>query len=374
MLARALLPKRGGVVAVAFLRASASTMPTMHTRTVVSQRAFMAAHSHYPTIFNRALSTTMKPEEDTAPIADATNPRKAAVEESLRDGARSIVHFKLSPNRHALNVPKLDPKEKIWENPTHHSVWTKEEVESVQITHLPPADWTSRVAYGLAQTLRFSFDLLAGFKHRKATEDMFLNRVVFLETVAGIPGMAAGMIRHLHSLRRMKRDHGWIHTLLEEAENERMHLLTFMRLKQPGPFFRFSVLVVQGVFFNVFFLSYLINPKICHRLVGHIEEEAVKTYTHIIDMMDAGELPLFNHIIPPPIAVSYWKLAPDATFRDLLLAIRKDEATHREVNHTFASMDENDDNPFLAEEQYRAQVEMHNPTAMTSEKEKNKMA
>jgi len=65
MLARALLPKRGGVVAVAFLRASASTMPTMHTRTVVSQRAFMAAHSHYPTIFNRALSTTMKPEEDT---------------------------------------------------------------------------------------------------------------------------------------------------------------------------------------------------------------------------------------------------------------------------------------------------------------------
>ena len=50
---------------------------------------------------------------------------------------------------------------------------------------------------------------------------------------------------------------------------------------------------------------------------------------------------------------------PDATFRDLLLAIRKDEATatHREVNHTFANMDENDDNPFLAEEQYHAQVE-----------------
>jgi len=51
--------------------------------------------------------------------------------------------------------------------------------------HIKPQQWTSRVAYGLAQTLRFSFDLLAGFKHRKATEDMFLNRVVFLETVAG---------------------------------------------------------------------------------------------------------------------------------------------------------------------------------------------
>lgn len=169
------------------------------------------------------------------------------------------------------------------------------------------------MAYTIAQTLRFSFDVLAGFKFRKATEDMYLNRMVFLETVAGrhtdifypsypliptvlgrdslfqcppsvlhlrleasprlsvrrlcapllpvvpppflhlltgIPGMAAGMIRHLNSLRRMQRDHGWIHTLLEEAENERMHLLTFMRLKRPGPFFRAAVLVVQGVFFN----------------------------------------------------------------------------------------------------------------------------
>jgi hypothetical protein len=45
---------------------------------------------------------------------------------------------------------------------------------------------------------------------------------------------AAGMIRHLRSLRTMKRDHGWIPTLLEEAENERMHLMTFIKIKQPG--------------------------------------------------------------------------------------------------------------------------------------------
>ena len=41
-------------------------------------------------------------------------------------------------------------------------------------------------------------------------------------SAAGVPGMVAGMLRHLHSLRRMERDHGWIHTMLEEAENERM--------------------------------------------------------------------------------------------------------------------------------------------------------
>lgn len=85
--------------------------------------------------------TPVLPTTTPASIAHATNPRKTAEEEErLRDGARSIVHFKLSPNRHALNVPKLDPKEKVWEHPTHHSVWTKEEVDSVQITHLPPAD------------------------------------------------------------------------------------------------------------------------------------------------------------------------------------------------------------------------------------------
>jgi hypothetical protein len=65
--------------------------------------------------------------------------------------------------------------------------------------------------------------------------------------------MVGGAIRHLHSLRLMRRDNGWIHTLLEEAENERMHLLTFIQLRQPGPLFRGAVLVTQGIVFNLFF-------------------------------------------------------------------------------------------------------------------------
>lgn len=54
------------------------------------------------------------------------------------------------------------------------------------------------------------------------------------------------MTRHLKSLRYMKRDHGWIHTLLEEAENERMHLLTFLELRKPGPLFKAIVVCGQG--------------------------------------------------------------------------------------------------------------------------------
>lgn len=62
---------------------------------------------------------------------------------------------------------------------------------------------------------------------------------------AGVPGMVGGMLRHMRSLRSMRRDNGWIHTLLEEAENERMHLLTFLQLRQPGLLFRGMVLLSQ---------------------------------------------------------------------------------------------------------------------------------
>ena len=83
--------------------------------------------------------------------------------------------------------------------------------------------------------------------------------------ILGVPGFTAAMVRHLHSLRRMQRDHGWIHTLLEEAENERMHLMTFLQLRNPGPIFRFVVVVSQYIFTGGFFLAYLINPTFCHR-------------------------------------------------------------------------------------------------------------
>lgn len=67
--------------------------------------------------------------------------------------------------------------------------------------------------------------------------------------------MVAGVIRHLRALRMMKRDGGWIHTLLEEAENERIHLMIFLELKRPSWLFRALVTITQGVFFNVFFFG-----------------------------------------------------------------------------------------------------------------------
>ena len=162
--------------------------------------------------------------------------------------------------------------------------------------------------------------------------------------------MVAGMMRHMRSMRRMERDNGWMETLLEESYNERMHLLTFLQMAEPGWFMRLAVLATQGAFFNAFFLAYIISPSTCHRAVGYLEEEAVITYTRQIKDLDAGRLRMWEKLEAPPIAVEYWNM-PEGhrTMRDLLLYIRADESKHREVNHTLANLSYRDDpNPYVS--------------------------
>ena len=142
-----------------------------------------------------------------------------------------------------------------------------------------------------------------------------------------------------------------IETLLEEAYNERMHLLTFMKMAEPGWFMKFMILGAQGVFYNGMFLSYLISPRICHRFVGHLEEEAVLTYTRLIDDIEAGKLPKWKKALAPDIAIKYYNM-PEGhqTVLEMLYYIRADEAKHREVNHTLGNLEQKiDPNPFVSE-------------------------
>lgn len=127
-----------------------------------------------------------------------------------------------------------------------------------------------------------------------------------------------------------------------------MHLLTFLKLAEPGWFMRFMVIGAQGVFFNGFLLSYLISPRICHRFVGYLEEEAVLTYTRAIEEIEAGHLPAWDDLVAPEIAVQYWKM-PEGhrSMLDLIMYIRADEAKHREVNHTLSNINQlKDPNPY----------------------------
>jgi ubiquinol oxidase len=188
-----------------------------------------------------------------------------------------------------------------------------------------PADMSDRIARALTGFLRFFADLF--FRKR------YGHRAVVLETVAAVPGMVGGMLNHLKSLRRMEDDHGWIRTLLDEAENERMHLMTFIAVAKPSPFERFLIILAQGFFFNAFFLLYLFAPRTAHRLVGYFEEEAVVSYTAYLEEIDAGRAP---NPPAPPLAIAYWGLDPASSLREAIVAIRADEAGHRDVNHAFA--------------------------------------
>ena len=130
-----------------------------------------------------------------------------------------------------------------------------------------------------------------------------------------------------------------------------MHLLTFMTMAEPGRFMKLMIIAAQGVFYNSFFISYLVSPRTCHRFVGYLEEEAVFTYTRVLQEIDAGKLPKWEKLEAPAIAVKYWNM-PEGhrTMRDLLLYIRADEAKHREVNHTLGNLEQTvDPNPFVSE-------------------------
>ena len=95
-----------------------------------------------------------------------------------------------------------------------------------------------------------------------------------LETIAAVPGMVVGgALQHLRALRRMQSDNGWIRKLLDEAENERMYLMTFIEIAKPIAFERILIVIAQGIFYNCFFLLYLVSPKTAHRVVGYFEEE-----------------------------------------------------------------------------------------------------
>lgn len=207
-----------------------------------------------------------------------------------------------------------------------HNMTTEHAVEAPALDERHrPRDLSDRIAYGMTKALRAFADLF--FRKR------YGHRAVVLETVAGVPGMVGGMLNHLKSLRRMRDDDGWIATLLDEAENERMHLMTFIAVARPNWFERALIILAQGMFFNAFFLLYLIHPRTAHRLVGYFEEEAVVSYTAYLAEIDAGRLP---NPPAPEIAIDYWKLPADATLRDVVIAVRADEAGHRDVNHAFA--------------------------------------
>lgn len=202
----------------------------------------------------------------------------------------------------------------IAEEPSEHS------------THHAPQDRADRVALRLVKFMRvFADKFFAG---------RYGHRAVVLETVAAVPGMVGGLLQHLRALRQIRDDQGWIKELIDEADNERMHLMTFIHIAQPSRFERFVISATQLVFYNCYFFLYLLAPRVAHRIVGYLEEEAVTSYTQYLEQIDAGAV---ENVPAPQLAIDYWQLAPDARLREVVIVIRADEAGHRDKNHDFAN-------------------------------------
>lgn len=207
----------------------------------------------------------------------------------------------------------------------NHTTDTATEGATTAAPHHQPRGGRDHLALIATRVLRFGADTLFAKRYG--------HRAIVLETVAAVPGMVGATLTHLRCLRRLVDDQGWIHCLLDEAENERMHLMTFVALARPTAFERVVILFAQWLFYLGFFALYLVSARTAHRLVGYFEEEAVLSYTLYLAEIDAGRTP---NVAAPAIARAYWKLADDATLRDVVLAVRQDEAGHRDVNHAMS--------------------------------------
>ena len=207
----------------------------------------------------------------------------------------------------------------------HQHSFEKSLGEFVPVHHTP-TDWRDRAALRLVKFMRVFADKF--FSGRDG------HRAVVLETVAAVPGMVGGLLQHLKAIRHIRDDQGWIKELIDEAENERMHLMTFIHIAQPSKVERVLIMATQLVFYNFYFWMYLFFPRMAHRVVGYLEEEAVVSYTQYLEQIDAGKV---ANVPAPQIAIDYWGLPKDARLRDVVLVIREDEAAHRDVNHDFAN-------------------------------------
>lgn len=192
--------------------------------------------------------------------------------------------------------------------------------------HFKPQGWKDWFAYGIVQILKFPLDQLF--------QKNYARRALVIETVAAVPGMMAGAFLHYRCLRRFIDDKGWIEALIQESQNERMHLMTFLEVVKPSRIERILISIMQGFMLVFYGVLYRVSPQMAHRFVGYTEESAIASYTLYLHNIKTGVVP---NCPAPPIAIQYWKLPPKCSFIEVLEAIRLDECRHRDANHQFAN-------------------------------------
>lgn len=241
-----------------------------------------------------------------------------------------LIRGRTNSNKEFAEIPKGVPSSQYHRTSTRYTNTTPELLQILSakdsIPHREPQGPMDDIAFRIVRLLRVASD--AYFK------DDLVYRAMMLETVAAVPGMVGGMMHHLRSLRRVENDN-WIRTLLDEAENERIHLFCWLDVCKPTWSQKWLIIAVQSIFFTGFLGAYVLFPKSCHRFVGYLEEEAFKTYTKLLQHIDEGKI---KDRPAPKLAIDYWNMPEGSTMRDMTVIIREDENDHARVNHSMANM------------------------------------
>jgi len=285
-------------------------------------------------------------------------PRSTIVEYTL--SSRDSMLFNIQSRHLSANSNSTKPMDNEAELADHswrqlNHIWTNEEIQeriaSSDMKHIPVTT-SDKIMHGIMRTMYHTFNFITGYKHANPPTRSIEWRLIVLESFAGVPGFLAAGFRHFYSLRTLQRDHGAIFTFLEEAENERMHLLVCLKMFDANPITKALVIAAQVSMVPFLAAVYAAHPPAMHRFVGYLEETAVETYANVIDHVDTPGTHLHRdwaELEAPEVAKTYWALDEDATWRDTLGHILADEAHHRDVNHTFATLGPNDPNPFVRE-------------------------
>jgi len=254
------------------------------------------------------------------------------------------IHFRASSHPHPLKLKKfqLGTSEEEMQAADHtgrqqNHIWSKNEIENVMSTlyrHQPKTiadQFMNKLMYGLYHT----FNFITGYSANDPSVKAMEWRLIVLESIAGVPGFVAAGFRHFQSLRSLKRDYGWIPTLLEEAENERMHLLVCLKMFKANFITRCLVVSAQMLMTPFLMLVYVVHPKAMHRFVGYLEETACHTYVNVIKHIETPGTKLnreWKDLAAPPIAIGYWRLPSDAKWVDTLKCIVSYNLTIRSVS------------------------------------------
>jgi ubiquinol oxidase len=107
----------------------------------------------------------------------------------------------------------------------------------------------------------------------------------------------------------------------------------FIEIAQPNWFERLLIVFAQFIFWHFYLALYLVSSRTAHKMIAYFEEEAVRSYTNYLDLIESKQI---ENVPAPQLAIEYYGLKKDAKLSDMIKCVRADEQKHSEVNHKIA--------------------------------------